>query len=173
VRQEIVEQFTFRNGDLSVTINEAVIDTGAENTFITQPVADALRLNPLRSTAVGFAAGRGSVAIVYNCLVAWTIYESQGFYSVQEVLCLPNDTEVLIGFDFLTRHELTVDMSNLGLVGTAPRNAIPLTGGGFVLNPPNGFVLERNRIRAEAAKPGEVLRPHPAWRFTVPTIVKR
>ena len=171
-RQEIVEQFTFHDGPLSVVVDDAVIDTGAQNTHITQAVADALKLKPIRRTRVGFAAGPGSTADVYECVVAWTIYEHQGFHSRQEVLCIPDGDEVLIGFDFLSRHELTVDMSNRGLVGTAPKNAEPLTGGGYVLNAPKSFLLQMNRERAEAAKPGQVLRPHPAWRFSVPAIVK-
>src|SRR5690348_7463961 len=105
MRQEVVEQFTFRNGPLSVVVDEAVIDTGAQNTYITQAIVEALKLKPLRRTPVGFVAGAGSTAEVYECVVAWTIYEQQGYHSRQEVFCVPNADEVLIGFDFLTRHQ--------------------------------------------------------------------
>jgi len=79
----------------------------------------------------------------------------------------------LIGYDFLVRHELKVDMHHSDLVGSAPDAAVPFTGGDYVINPPRGVVRERNYKRTQAAKPGEVLRPHPAWRLKLPAIVKQ
>ncbi len=172
-RPEIVEQFTFRANGLEHTVDDAIIDTGAQNTYITQAVVDALGLQMLGEAEVGFTHESGAKATKYRCVVAWTIYEHQGYWSLQDVLCVPADMEVLIGFDFLTRHELTVDMHHRGLVGTAPSNAEPITGGGYVVNAPRWYLIELNRARADAAAPGEVLRPHPAGRFTRSAIMKK
>lgn len=172
-RLEIVEQFTFRSDGRQVTIDDAVIDTGAQQTQITQTVAHALGLRPLRSTAMRLANNQAALAHVYECVVAWSIYERQGYHSLLEVCCFPGPQEVLIGYDFLSRHELKVDMHHKGLVGTAPASAVPLTGGGYVINAPHSYVLKLNQERADAAKPGDVLRPHPAWRFTRPAMVKQ
>jgi predicted aspartyl protease len=171
-RSEIIEEFTFRQDEREYIVADAVIDTGAQNTYITQAIVDAIGLQPVRRQEVSFASGAGAPAEVYRCIVAWTIYEHQGFHSLQEVYCVPGDTEVLIGFDFLAKHELTVDMHHHGLVGTASGNAVPLTGGGWAFNAPRSWISARNRERVAASKSGEVLRPHPAWRFTVPAIVK-
>ncbi len=171
-RPEIIEEFTFRRDDRAYTVKDAVIDTGAQNTYITKAIVDALGLEPLRDAGVSFANGAGAPAQVFQCVVAWTMYEHQGFHSFQEVYSLQDDTDVLIGFDFLAKHELTVDMHHRGLVGTAPGNAVPLTGGGWAFNAPRSWVLARTRERVSRARPGEVLRPHPAWRYTVPAIFK-
>lgn len=172
-RYEVIEQFTFRADGLACTIDDAVIDTGAHRTYITQDVVDALKIQPIGEEDVSFGDGSGATARIYRCVVAWTIYEKQGYYSTREVHCVPGEERVLIGFDFLAHHELTVDMPNRGLIGTAPRNAEPLTGGGHVLNAPRSFILKYNTEVADAAKPGDILRPHPYWRFVVPTMIKR
>lgn len=172
-RQEIVEQFTFRYNGREYTVDDAVIDTGATNTVIGEDVVEALQLEPIGKADVLLAGGTDADARRYRCIVAWTIYESQGYYSSHDVLCISGSSETLIGFDFLSRHQLKVDMHHGGLVGTAPPNAQPLTGGGYGLNIPRWYLLEMNRARFEAAKPGEVLRPHPAWRFTLPAVVKK
>jgi predicted aspartyl protease len=170
-RREIVEEFTFRSGELAVT-TQAVIDTGASTTQITLGIAAALRLEAPGKVTIRLADGSHGIAFLYKCVVAWTIYEHQGYHSHQEVVCSPGETP-LIGFDFLQRHQLAVDTYHMGLVGTAPPTAVPLSGGGYVLNPPKGWVRERNYLRAQAAKPGEILRPHPYWRFRLPAIQKR
>lgn len=171
-RAEVVEQFTFRSGQNSITV-DAVIDTGATSTVITEAIVAALRLSPLSTSTAGLAGGAEAPTTIYRCRVAWTIYESQGFHSEHDVLCIPGGAEVLIGYDFLERHDLKVDLHHKGLVGTAPDAAVPFTGGGYVINPPRGMVREVNYERTSAAKPGEVLRPHPAWRFKVPSIMKQ
>lgn len=173
IRPEIVESFTFRANGREVTIEDAVIDTGATRTEVTEAIVKTLELDTIRDGLVTFGGESAASAAVHRCVVAWTIYESQGFWSEQEVHCLPGMTEVLIGFDFLSRHELSVDTHYHGLVGHAPRSAQPLTGGGYTINAPRRWILERNRERCDLAKPGEVLRPHPAWRFTVPALVKQ
>lgn len=168
---EVIEEFTFRHGDRSVT-TKAVIDSGAEMTQISFEIATQLGLTVERQLDLRLADGSRVIGHVYRCVVAWTIYEDQGYHCLQEVVCSRGGC-VLIGFDFLRKHELSIDMHHLGLVGTAPENAIPLTGGGYVLNPPSGWVSEVNYRRAQAAEPGEILRPHPYWRFRVPAIQKR
>lgn len=169
-RCEVVEDFTFRNGEHSATM-PVVIDTGASTTQITLEIAAALQLVDPKKVSVRLADGSHSIAFLYECVVAWTIYEQHGHHSRQEVVCSSGGTP-LLGFDFLHRHDLVVDTHHMGLVGTAPPNAIPLTGGGYVLNPPRGLVTTMNYRRAQAARPGEVLRPHPYWRFRVPAIQK-
>ena len=62
--------------------------------------AEVATLRPLPTASVGFVGKAGSIAIVYQCLVAWTIYETQGFHSIQEVLCVPDGDEVLMGSTF-------------------------------------------------------------------------
>ena len=171
MQPEVIEQFTFRSGGKAVTC-DAVIDTGATSTVITQSIVEALELQVIGEADAYLAGGRSARTTRHRCVIAWSIYEAQGFYSEHEVICLAAGGEVLIGFDFLSRHELKVDLANKGLIGTAPDAAIPLTGGGYVLNPPRGLVQRMNFERAQAARPGEVLRPHPAWRFRIPTIVK-
>ncbi|NMO19673.1 hypothetical protein HPC49_12595 [Pyxidicoccus fallax] len=173
IRHEIVEEFTFRNGTRSFTTANAVIDTGAHHTCITQAVVDALELDAYDTADVSSPGHEPMLAFIYRCLVAWTMYEEQGFASTHEVLCIPGAGEVLIGFDFLRAHELSVDIQNQGLVGTAPDGAVPLTGGGYVLNMPRSYLLKLNGERANAAKPGAILRPHPAWRFKLPVFIKK
>ena len=173
IRQEVVEEFTFRNGTRSFTTTNAVIDTGAQQTCITQAVVDALRLDPCYPADVSSPGHEPTGALVYQCLVAWTMYEEQGFASTLAVLCIPGLEEVLIGFDFLRAHELSVDIQNQGLVGTAPDSAVPLTGGGYAINMPRSYLLKLNGERANAAKPGTILRPHPAWRFKLPALIKK
>jgi predicted aspartyl protease len=173
IRHEVVEEFTFRDGTRSFTTANAVIDTGAQQTCITQAVVDALELDACDASDVSSPGHEPTIAVVYRCLVAWTMYEEQGFASTHDVLCLPGAEEVLIGFDFLRAHELSMDMQNHGLVGTAPEGAVPLTGGGYVLNMPRGDLLKLNGERANAAKPGAILRPHPAWRFKLPALIKK
>lgn len=171
-RTEVVEQFTFRSGGKAVTV-DAVIDTGATNTVINEAIASALDLRPSRASPAQLASGSQVVAQIYRCEVAWSIYEEQGYRSEHDVICFVGGEDVLIGHDFLQRHDLKVDIHHAGLVGTAPDAAVPLTGGGYVVNPPRGWVRERNYQRTQAAEPGEVLRPHPAWRFKLPAIVKQ
>ncbi|WP_257455411.1 hypothetical protein [Archangium lipolyticum] len=170
---EVVEEFTFRNGTRSYTTANAVIDIGAQQTCITQAVVDELELDPCGTIDVSSPGYEPTARDVYRCLVAWTMYEEQGFKSTLDVICIPDAEEVLIGFDFLRAHELSVDIQNRGLVGTAPEGAVPLTGGGYALNIPRSYLLKLNGERANAAKPGSILRPHPAWRFTVPAIIKK
>jgi predicted aspartyl protease len=172
-RLEVTEQFTFRANGFACTVDEAIIDTGAQMTCITQRVVEALKLQPIDDGRVSFTGESGAKAKIYNCVVAWTIYEQQRYYSARNVYCIPGADEVLIGFDFLSHHQLTVDMEHRGLIGTAPRNAEPLTGGGHVLNAPRGFVLKYNAEVADAAKPGDILRPHPYWRFVLPAMIKQ
>jgi predicted aspartyl protease len=164
--REVVEQFTFRHGPRSVT-TEAVIDTGSETTHITLDITAALGLDIIRQIDLRLADGSVTVGRLHMCVVAWTIYEHQGYHSYQEVVCSPGTTP-LIGLDFLRKHELSVDTPHWGLVGSAPHNAVPLTGGGYMINPPRGLVEDMNYHRFQAAKPGEVLRPHPFWRFRLP-----
>lgn len=171
-RQEVLEQFTFRHGDAAYTVDDAVIDTGTQRTEITQAIVDALGLQPLGKDSVAFTDDAGAPVTIYRCIVAWTIYEHQGYYSLQDVFCIDRSTEVIIGFDFLAHHELSIDMGHRGLVGTAPANAQPLLGGGYVVNAPRSFILDLNRARSQEAASGTVFRPHPAWRFTRPAIVK-
>src|SRR5688572_28460944 len=92
-RLEIVEQFTFRSQGREVTIDDAVIDTGAQQTQITQAVAHALGLRPLRSTPVRLANDQAALASVYECLVAWSIYEHHGYHSLMAVCCFPGSQE--------------------------------------------------------------------------------
>ncbi len=80
---------------------------------------------------------------------------------------------MLIGFAFVRAHKLSVDFQNQGLVGTAPNSAVPLTGGGYALNMPRSYLLKLNSERANAAKPGAILRPHPAWRLELPALIKK
>jgi predicted aspartyl protease len=169
--REVVERFTFRNGAHSVSVR-AVIDSGAESTSITPEVAAHLELPVIREVTIRLADDSRLIGHLHRCVIAWSDYERQGFFSAHDVICQSGET-VLIGLDFLKQHELMVDLQHMGLVGRAPPHAEPLTGGGYVLNPPKGFVREWNYARAQAAKPGEILRPHPAWRFTIPAIQKK
>lgn len=173
IRHEIVEGFTFRNGTRAFTTDNAVIDTGAQRTIITQAVVDALELDACGTVDVSSPGNEPTIAFEYRCLVAWTMYEDQGFASTHDVLCIPGAEEVLIGFDFVRAHELSVDFQNQGLVGTAPDGAVPLTGGGYALNMPRSYLLKLNGERANAAKPGAILRPYPAWRFKLPALIKK
>lgn len=169
--REIIEGFTFRHLDRSVSA-DAVIDTGAEATTIPPSIANELGLPLLELITVRLADESNLAAHLHRCLVAWTIYEGQGYCSVHDIVCQPCERP-LIGMDFLERHQLSVDLRLGGLVGYAPANAEPLTGGGYVVNPPRGFVLAWNAERLKAARPGEVLRPHPAWRFSRPALEAR
>lgn len=171
-RHEIAEEFTFRNKAHSFTTN-AVIDTGAQQTCITQAVVDELELDACGTVDVSSPGHEPIIAVVYRCLVAWTMYEEQGFASTRDVICIPGAADVLIGFDFLRAHELSVDIHNQGLVGTAPEGAVPLLGGGYARNVPRWYMLKLSSERANAARPGTILRPHPAWRFKWPPLIKR
>lgn len=137
-------------------------------TVITQKIVDTLGLEPSFEKLFEMADGSIVKAFGYRCIVAWTIYEDQGYFSELDVVCMPDANSVLIGFDFLSKHELKVDTYHGGLVGTAPENAIPLVGGGYAVNVPKWYVDKLNRERYQAAPPGKILRPHPAWRFKLP-----
>jgi predicted aspartyl protease len=169
--KEVIESFTFRNLSHAVTA-DALIDTGSDSTVITLDIARQLQLPILNQVSLMLADDTRVIGHLHRCVVAWSMYESQGYFSIQDVVCSPGKS-VIIGTDFLKQHELSVDLRNMGLVGYAPENAVPLTGGGYVINPPKGFVLNWNRDRADAAFPGETLRPHPAWRFKLPAITRK
>lgn len=171
-RGPITEEFTFRANGRSVVV-PAKIDTGADRTIIPTSIAEALEIASHDDELVDIPGGGKTRMLRCMCDVAWTIYRNQGFHSTMDVWCDPDATEPLLGSDFLALHELSVDYHHRGLVGSAPADAVPLTGGGYVINPPDGWVRRQNRERANAAKPGDVLRPHPAWRFRVPAIVKK
>ncbi|WP_224249706.1 hypothetical protein [Hyalangium gracile] len=89
IRHEIVEEFTFRNGTRAFTTDNAVIDTGAQRTIITQAVVDALELDACGTVDVSSPGHEPMIAVEYRCLVAWTMYEGQGFASTHDVLCIP------------------------------------------------------------------------------------
>lgn len=171
-RLELVESVTLRANGRKVTVDNAVVDTGTDRTEITEAIVAALGLETIRIEMVGFGGESVARATIHRCVVAWTIYESQGYWSELEVRCMDGMKEVLIGFDFLSRHDLTVDTQHHGLVGHAPSNAVPMMGGGYMLNAPKAWIAKQNSERFERAKPGEILRPHPAWRFTVPAVTK-
>lgn len=169
-RHRIVERFTFRTNGRELTV-DAAIDTGAERTYVTPAIVEALGLDCFGHETIGLASG-SAIATVHRCEVVWTLYASQRYGSTLEVLCLESSREPLIGMDFLDRHELGVDMEHGGLVGFAPESAEPLTGGGYVINASPGLVRKLNYERFKAAKPGDVLLPHPAWRFRRPGGIK-
>jgi len=168
LKREIVEEFTFRANGRVCYEPRAVIDTGAMRTIITERVVRELSLWPSFEETMYMADGSPVTCVGYRCVVAWTIYEDQGYFSEMDVVCAPGAQEVLIGLDFLSRHELKVDTKHGGLVGTAPDNAVPLLGGGYGVNAPEWYVRKLNRERFQAAPPGKILRPHPAWRFKLP-----
>jgi predicted aspartyl protease len=171
VSARIVEQFTFRSGSWQITIDDATIDTGADRTTIPARVVDALLLKPVGSVPVGVADGRSSRAQLYRCVVAWTIYEHQRFWLELDVQCFHEGPETLIGRDFTSHFGLIVEPR--GLRGPVqPPTAEPLTGGGLLINAPPGYVRSVNGWLAANARPGEVLRPHPSWRFDRPALVK-
>jgi hypothetical protein len=169
--RDIVERFTFRANGREVA-DEVVIDPEAAYTQIAPAVATALRLDQSGSAGEGDDDAIAATNQAYPCVVAWTIYEAQGYRSLLKVVSRSDSARSVIGADFLTPHALRVDEPHGGLVGWAPPNAVPLTGGGYVLDAVRSEVLELNRMRFEAAYPGEMLRPHPAWRFTVPAGLK-
>src|ERR1017187_6536072 len=126
--QGIIEKFTFRNGARDVTV-DALVDTGADTTVITRDIASALGLEVIRKMPLRLADSELTIGFLHRCRVAWTIYESQGYSSEREVVCVPGNS-VLIGLDFLRDHELSVDVQHHGLIGHAPSNAQPMAGGG-------------------------------------------
>jgi hypothetical protein len=170
--RDIVEHFTFRANGREVTVDDAVIDLEAPRTQIASSVAAALRVGRADGDDAESVDRPAAADGGHPCVVAWTIYEAHGYRSLLSVVCPPGAERTIIGADFLAPHQLRVDAGHGGLVGWAPPNATPLTGGGYVLDAARGDVLERNRARFEAAEPGELLRPHPAWRFTVPVGMK-
>jgi predicted aspartyl protease len=151
---------------------DALVDTGADTTVITRDIANALGLEVVREIPLRLADSGVTIGFLHRCRVAWTIYESQGYASEREVVCMPGES-VLIGIDFLRDHELSVDVQNHGLIGHAPSNAEPLAGGGWVLNAPRWYLREMNAARLERFSSGDIIRPHPAWRFSHPTMQKK
>ena len=169
--QEISEQFTLRANGRAVVV-EASVDPETPRTRIAASVFATLGIEPGATGGADPLYAAAAAGRTYPCVVAWTDYESHGYRSLLSVGCGPGAARTVVGADFLDPHRLRIDPRHGGLVGWAPPNATPLTGGGYILDASPGEVLELNGMRFEAAQPGEVLRPHPAWRFTVPAGVK-
>ena len=167
---DIVEGFTFRANGREVSVSDVVVEPAAPRTRLAASVAAALALRrDGRDDAIDLGVGGDPV---HPCIVAWTDYEVQGYCSLLSVVRPPNAARTIVGADFLTPRRLRLDVAHGGLVGWAPPDETPLTGGGYVVGVPRGEVLERSAERFEAAASGEVLRPHPAWRSSVPAGLK-
>ena len=93
-----------------VTIEEAVVDTGATRLALPKPIIEQLGLTPVGSTPV--KTTNGIVDRTIYSEVRFTVLEREGTLDVTE---LPADLPVLVGHSVLELLDLCVDIKKVNL----------------------------------------------------------